>query len=283
MAILTIARQYGSGGKEIGRKVAALMNYEYIDRAQIFQEMEKAGIDWEKKAEYYDENRPSVWEMYKWSYRGFVALNQSHILNYALRDRVVIMGRGGNFLTRDVPYALRIRLTAPIEKRIENVMQWNDINNTENARLLIEKVDREMAGAVYSIYGSTWDDPENYDLVFDAGRQSQEEIVDILKAELEKKDKLYTDKARTVLELKALAAKIKAAIAINPDLFVSTLDVKLKEEGLVEYGLIVTGAIYNQTDKGKIEETVKGLSGDVPVEFVFHKRMYPRFGELQFK
>lgn len=283
MAILTIARQYGSGGKEVGRKVAALLDYAYFDRAQIFQEMKKAGIDWEKRAEYYDENQPNVWERYKWSYRGFVALNQSHILHYALRNRVVIMGRGGNFLLRDVPYALRIRLTAPIEKRVENVMKWNDINNTENARLLIEKVDREMAGAVYSIYGSTWDDPENYDFVFDAGRQTQDEIVDILKAELEKKDKLYTDKARAVLELKALAAKIKAAIAINPDLFVSTLDVQLKEEGLVEYGLVVTGAIYNQTDKGKIEEAVKGLSGDVPVEFVFHKRMYPRFGELQFK
>jgi cytidylate kinase len=283
MAILTIARQYGSGGKEIGRKAADLLNYAYIDRTQIFQEMKKAGIDWEKEAKYFDENQPSIWERYKWSYRGFVALNQSHILNYALRNRVVIMGRGGNFLTKDVPYALRIRLTAPIDKRIENVMQWNDINNTENARLLIEKVDREMAGAVYSIYGSTWDDPENYDLVFDAGLQTQDEIVNIIKGEIEKKDKFYTDKARDILELRVLAAKIKAAIAINPDLFVSTLDVKLKEEGLVEYGLIVTGAIYNQTDKGKIEETVKGLSGDVPVEFVFHKRMYPRFGALQFK
>jgi len=283
MAILTIARQYGSGGKEVGRKVAALLDYAYFDRAQIFQEMKKAGIDWGKRAEYYDENQPSVWERHKWSYRGFVALNQSHILRYALRNRVVIMGRGGNFLLRDVPYALRIRMTAPIEKRVENVMKWNDINNTENARLLIEKVDREMAGAVYSIYGSTWDDPENYDLVFDAGRQTQDEIVAIIKGEIEKKDALYSDKARAVLELRALAAKIKAAIAINPDLFVSTLDVKLKEEGLVEYGLVVTGVIYNQADKGKIEEAVKGLSGDVPVEFVFHKRMYPRFGELQFK
>lgn len=283
MAIVTIARQYGSGGKEIGRKVAALLNYEYIDRTQIFQEMEKAGIDWEKKAEYYDENQPSVWERYKWSYRGFVALNQSHILNYALRNRVVIMGRGGNFLTRDVPYALRIRITAPMEKRIENVMKWNDINNTENARLLLEKVDREMAGAVYSIYGSTWDDPENYDLVFDAGQQSQDEIVAILKGGIEEKDQLYTDKARAVLELRALAAQIKAAIAISPDLFVSTLDVKLKEEGLVEYGLVVTGVIYDQNDREKIENVVKGLSGEVPVEFVFHKRMYPRFGELQFK
>ncbi|HNS15121.1 MAG TPA: cytidylate kinase-like family protein, partial [Syntrophorhabdaceae bacterium] len=122
MSILTIAREYGSGGKDIGRKVAERTGYEYVDRGRILEDMRKIGTQWEELAKYFDENKPDVWERFKWSFRGYVALIQSHILQYALQDNVVIMGRGGNFLLRDIPYVLRIRTTAPIEKRIENVM-----------------------------------------------------------------------------------------------------------------------------------------------------------------
>ncbi|MCX5806158.1 MAG: cytidylate kinase-like family protein [Proteobacteria bacterium] len=283
MAILTIAREYGSGGKEIGKNIATLLNYAYIDRKQILEDMKKVGVNWEELTKYLDENQPTIIERYEWSYRGFVALNQSHILNYAMHDRIVIMGRGGNFLLKGIPHALRIRTIAPIEKRIENVMKWLEIDNSENARWLIEKVDSEMAGAVYLIYGSALDDPEQYDFVFDTSIQTYDEITDIIKNELEKRDKLCTEKAKNILQLKALAAKIKAEIAINPDLSVPTLEVRLKEEGLVEYGLFVGGVFHNIDDKKKIEEIVKGLSGNVPVEFELQHRMHPRLGDVQYK
>jgi len=283
MPILTIAREYGSGGKEIGKNVAGLLNYAYIDRKQILEDMKKVGADWEELTKYLDENQPTAIERYEWSYRGFVALNQSHILHYALHNRVVIMGRGGNFLLKGIPHALRIRTIAPIEKRIENVMRWQEINNSEDARFLIEKADKEMAGAVYLIYGSAWDDPEQYDFVFDTSTQTYDEIMDIIKNELEKRDKLCTEKAIDTLKLKALAAKIRAEIAINPDLSVSTLEVEFKEEGLVEYGLVARGVVHNMDDKKKIEEIVKKLSGDIPVEIGFQYRMYPRIGDIQYK
>ncbi|MCX5813828.1 MAG: cytidylate kinase-like family protein [Proteobacteria bacterium] len=283
MAILTIAREYGSGGKEIGKSIAGLLDYGYVDRKLILEDMKKVGASWEELTKYLDENQPTVIERYEWSYRGFVALNQSHILNYALHDRVVIMGRGGNFLLNGMPHALRIRTTAPIKKRIENVMRWQEINNSEDARFLIEKADKEMAGAVYLIYGSAWDDPEQYDFVFDTSTKTYDEIINIVKEELEKRDKVYTEKTGKVLQLKALAAKIRAEIAINSDLSVSTLEVGFKEEGLVEYGLVAGGVVHNIDDKKNIEEIVKKLSGDVPVEFGFQYRMHPRLGDIQYK
>ncbi len=39
MAILTIARKYGSGGREIGRAIAEQLNYDYIDRGRILDDM----------------------------------------------------------------------------------------------------------------------------------------------------------------------------------------------------------------------------------------------------
>ena len=43
MAILTISREYGSGGREIGRRVAERLGYRYVDKELLFQDLEKVG------------------------------------------------------------------------------------------------------------------------------------------------------------------------------------------------------------------------------------------------
>jgi len=97
MAILTISREFGSGGREIGQAVAALLNYEYIDKQNILSDLKSAGHEWEKWGRDLDEHCPTIWEKYDWSFRGFSALLQRCILDHALRGKAVIMGRGGNF------------------------------------------------------------------------------------------------------------------------------------------------------------------------------------------
>lgn len=282
MAILTIAREYGSGGKEIGREVARLMGYQYVDRGRILEDMKKVGVQWEEFAKYFDENNPNIWERFKWSFRGYVSLIQFHILNYALSDNAVIMGRGGNFLLKGVPHVLRVRTRAPLKTRIDRIVQWED-TNSENAQWLIEKADKEMAGAVYLTYGFAWDDPTQYDMIFDTSIQTYDEITPIIIDELKRRDLFDTDKSRKVLELKTLAAKIKADIVTNPDLYVSSLDVRFKEEGLVEYGLTVKGAVHMNEDISIIKKKVTDMAGDIPVEFDLKYRMQSRLGAVQFK
>jgi len=282
MAILTIARKYGSGGREIGQALAKELDYEYVDRKKILDDMKEAGKQWEDRAKYFDENNPTVWERYDWSYRGFVALNQSYFLNYALKDNVVIMGRGGNFLLKGIPSVLRVRIVAPIEKRIEKVMEKEGVNS-ENARWLIEKADHEMAGAIYLIYGRDWDNPAEYEMVFDTTIQTPGEIITTIENALLEKEKVNTEKARRILKLRALAAKVKAEIITNPRFYISVLDVDPKEEGLVEKGLILRGILYNREDIKQIEDIAKKIAGDVPIECELQYRWFPRFSPGQFK
>jgi cytidylate kinase len=282
MAILTIARKYGSGGREIGQAIAEQLKYDYIDRRRILDDMKAEGKQWEERAKYFDENYPNLWERYEWSFRGFVALNQSYFLDYALKDKVVIMGRGGNFLLKDIPFVLRVRVIAPIERRIEKVMEKERVN-TENARWLIEKADHEMARAIYLIYGREWDNPEEYERVFDTSIQSNDEIITAIKNALLEKEKSNTEKARKILQLRALAAKIKAEITTNPQYNLSVFDVDPKEEGMIKKGLVLRGIVHNQDDVKKIEEEAKKLAGDIPVEFELQYRWYSRLGPWQFK
>jgi cytidylate kinase len=260
MAILTIARRYGSGGREIGHAISEQLNYEYVDRKKILGDMMATGKQWEEQAKYFDENYPTLWERYDWSFRGFVALNQSYFLNNALKDKTVIMGRGGNFLLKGIPYVLRVRIIAPIEKRIEKVMEKEGVNS-ENARWMIEKADR----------------------VFDTSAQPVDEIITNIKSALVEKEKYNTEKARRILQLRALAAKVKVEITTNPRFCISVLDVDPKEEGFIERGLILRGIIHNQRDIKQIEDIAKKVAGDVPIECELQYRWFPRFGPWQFK
>jgi cytidylate kinase len=282
MAILTISRQLGSGGREIGRAVAEVMGYQCIDRRQILQEMGKAGKQWEDQAERFDEVSPGVWERYKWSFRGYVALTQSLILQYALQDKVVIIGRGGAFLLKGIPHVLSVHIEAPMEQRIARILNREEVGK-ENARYLIDKVDKDMRGAVYLIYGKMWGEKSEYDMVFNTGVSTAQEIVDAIKNALIEKEQFNTEKARGILGLWALGAKIKAEIAIDPTIQVSTLDVEPKEMDLPAYGVIVSGVTPFEHDEEKIRKITGRIAGTVPVEYRIQRRWRSRLGPWRYE
>lgn len=266
MAILTISRQLGSINKEIIQNMARLWNYEYIDRRKILEDMSAQGSQWEEFGKEFDEHYPNMWERYDRSYKGFVILSQSIILSYALKDNVIIVGRGGNFLLREVPFALNVRIVAPLEQRLEVIMKRESFSKNA-AELFVKKVDKEMGRAVRFIYGKNIDDPSAYDLFFDVGVLPINDILAAIKAALLAKDSLKTEDAMKALQMKALAKKVRAGIATNPKLFIPVFDVLPGKDQL-----LVTGIVHNPEEHKKVENAVKNLAGTVPVEFSLHYR-----------
>jgi len=266
MAILTISREFGSGGREIGQAVAKVLNYGYINKEQLLADIRATGKDWETYGKNLDEHCPTVWEKYDWSFRGFTALLQSLILHYALNDKMVIMGRGGNFLLKDIPYALRIRVVAPIDKRIDRIMERESVDK-DTAHWLQEKTDKERACFIHLIYGKHWDSPEEYDMVLDGGSKTLDELTGIVKEALLNRDKFNTAEAKNNLRLRALAAKIKAELLTDPSFFIPTLDVICDGKEIV-----LRGVIHNPKEHKRIEEKAKQLAGDVPIKCELHYR-----------
>ena len=266
MAILTISRELGSGGREIGQAVAKVLNYTYIDKERLLGDMRASGKKWEEWGGDLDEHCPTVWEKYDWSFRGFTALLQSLILNYALNDRAVIMGRGGNFLLKDIPYALRIRVVAPIDKRIERIIKRESVDR-DTAQWLIEKTDSERSCLIHLLYGKHWDAHTEYDMVYDTGDQTLDEIVNIVKDMLLEKEKFITEEARKLLQIRAIAAKIKAEILVDHGLFIPTLDVYPEGENL-----ILRGVIHSPMEHKTIEDKAKKIGGDIPLKCELHYR-----------
>ena len=282
MAILTISRQFGGGAKAIALRVAQDLGYEYIDRSTMFKDVSARGANWGKYAKNFDEQYPNVWEKNDWSFKAFVALIQSLIYEYAQRDKVIIAGTGATFLLKGVPHVLRIRIENTMEDRINRV-QGDQVINENTAKWIIEKIDADMSRSMYILYGKHWDDPKEFDSVYDISAQGQDKIVEEIKKSLLAKDALTNQEAMNILDLRAIAAKAKAAILTDPNFTVSYLEVAPVEEGMPKYGLRVHGFVHEIDDAAGIKEEVKKIVGDMPVEFDINYQMYPRFGHFDFK
>jgi cytidylate kinase len=267
MAILTISREYGSGGREIGRRVAERLGYHYVDKEQLFQDLERVGARWGKAARELDEVCPTVWERYDWQYRGYMAQVESILLDYAAGDRVVIIGRGGAFLLQGVPFCLRVRLVAPWEDRLERIMVQESLSRAAAERLTAQ-VDGDRACFIKSSYGVDWEEDRWYDMTLNTSSLSYDRVVEILAEALPEKDRLATSEARARLSGMALAYRLKARVATDPRVMVPTLEVSWQAGTIV-----VSGIIHHPKELHIIEEMARAVCGDRPVRLDLHHRV----------
>jgi len=266
MAVLAITKSYGSGGNEIGRSIARLLGYEYIPLRKILDEAKRTGGVWERFSSEYGDEYPNIWERHDWSFMGFMTLAQSIIMNYAEQDNKVIMARGASALLKDIPHALRVRITAPVEYRIQEVMRNEDVTG-KMARFVVKEADRAIHGALNRIYGEDWNDPGAFDLRFDTSEMSIDAIVEVIKNALIAKENLNTEEAKRLLHLHAVAARVKAGIATNPDFLIPTLEVDVEKNAIV-----VRGVVHSAREQKGIEKEAVRLALPVRVRFDFHYR-----------
>ncbi|NLI33562.1 MAG: cytidylate kinase-like family protein [Deltaproteobacteria bacterium] len=266
MAILTVSREFGSGGREIGRAVAESLHYAYVDKDTILQHIKGAGGKWEEWGKGLDEHCPTVWEKYDRSFKVFAALIESAVLEHALHDRVVIMGRGGNYILKDLPHVFRIRVVAPFESRIDRIIRRDSVDR-EMAVYLAEKTDRDRDCFIYSIYGKRWDDPEAYDAVYNTGDLTPQEIVAVIRESLAGRESLCTEEVKGLLRIRAAAARLRVGLYSNRSFFIPTLDVETDGQNL-----ILKGIIHNPTEHKKVEEEAKRLAGETPLKCILHYR-----------
>lgn len=267
MAILTISREFGSGGREVGQGVASALKYDCLDKEKLLEVLGEKGRKWVEWGKGLDEHSPSLWERYDWSFRGFGALIKKILLDFALKDNVVIMERGGNFLLEHVPHTFRIRVIAPMANRLDRIMIRENVDY-DTARWLAERTDRDRNRFIMSVFGRDWADPAGFDAIFNGGIQPIEEIVHTVCDTLVARDRLKTKEAEEDLRIRAIAAKVEAGLLTKPYLFVSTLGVEVEGDTIV-----VQGIVRNPDHRKRIEELAIGFSGDAKLSFRLHYRM----------
>ena len=200
--VITINRELGSGGRTIGEKLAQRLGVPFYDKALIQGLKEKYGLTTDE-IERLKGQQHNWWADFKRSLKimpSFAAPNiipsktaipdflitndifqsETQILKGIAEDEsCVIAGRSGFYVLRDHPNHLSILIQAPMEHRINHLVDKRGIT-PEEAKKIIKEVDKGRERYVKKYTGTSRYDTRNYDLVFNAANHTEDEIVDLI-------------------------------------------------------------------------------------------------------
>lgn len=190
--VITIARGYGSGGRQIGKLLAERLNIKYYDKELIKLASEKSGINEElfgnadEKAKNGIFSRPKVYkgELIPPSKKAFTSdenlfnFQAETIRELASKESCVIVGRCADFVLKNYVNVLSVFIWADMDSCVKNVLKYTDV--TDDIEALITKTDKERASYYMSHTGREWTDIRNYDLCLNTGDIGIEKCVDII-------------------------------------------------------------------------------------------------------
>ncbi|RPJ48846.1 MAG: cytidylate kinase-like family protein [Chloroflexi bacterium] len=217
MAIITISRQYGSGGDEIAEQVCELLGYQYFDKRMIARATADAGLSEQEIVDYSEENhkvrsfldrlfgrqavvaQTRVWredatgvrsaEDIKLSEETALSLVQKAVRSAYKVGNMVIVGRGGQVILKEGPDVLHVRIEAPLEERIQRVKEQirathklfhADIELRREAQDLIIERDAASADYLHRFYHVDWADPLLYHLIINTGKLSTGKAIEVI-------------------------------------------------------------------------------------------------------
>lgn len=151
MAIVTLTRQSGSFGDEIGMLIARRLGYTFFDKHEIERRIIAKGLPKEEFIKY-DERKPTFLARYAKNRDRYLNFLSSVVLEIAKEGNCVIIGRGAFLFLRDVPNHIALRFVAPFEERIKHMMELKNIETEKTAQLLLEKSDKRKVAFYKSCF-----------------------------------------------------------------------------------------------------------------------------------
>ena len=190
--MITIGRQYGSGGREIGRMVADVLGIKYYDKELLTEAAKSSGVC-QEMFEAVDERTPSFFSNL-WSFNlgfnsgayllGNTPLSDDRIYTaqcavmreLAEKSSCVIVGRSADYVLRNNPRLVSVFIHASLEARVKRIMGRGDCETEDAARSLAAKKDK-LRSSYYNFYtDKTWGDAASYDLSIDSSKLTSEEV-----------------------------------------------------------------------------------------------------------
>ena len=179
--IITIARQCGSGGHEIGKELTSRLGLELYDRKKLEEEAKKLGKLDENKEFFQEKAVNSLLYSIAVSYGASNLMERSFELIRELTQQksAVIIGRCSGAIYANDPDATTIFLHADKDCRIKRVMKRDGIDEKKAAKL-IKEVDEKRASFHKFCTGKEWGDAGQYQLSIDTGKLDISDAADMI-------------------------------------------------------------------------------------------------------
>lgn len=198
--IITIGRQYGSGGRVIGKKLADMLGISFYDKELLLIASKESGL----AKEFFEkaDERTSTGISYALnmgvsfmgaftpyqdilSNEGLFKIQSDAIRRLAENESCVLVGRCADYILRDNPNCISLFIHNTNENRIEIIRERRDVT-VDQAKELMQKVDKSRA-SYYDYYSNkVWGRASSYNLSIDASVLGMDGTVDFLKSFIDK-------------------------------------------------------------------------------------------------
>ena len=196
--VITIGREFGSGGKYIGEKLAEELGIKIYDKEILSKAAEEMGIDLEVLERIDEKQEPSFWYTYAMgmysSQESIETLNevpsneklfieQAKIIEeLAKKEDCIIIGRCSNIILKNKPNVLNIFVySSDMNFKINRKMKYGNFKDIYEAEKMIQTIDEERA-KYYNYYtGKEWGNKDDFDLLIDTSKIGVDNTVKLLK------------------------------------------------------------------------------------------------------
>lgn len=194
--IITINREFGSGGREIALKLSELLNVKVYDKNFLATIREKFNLT-EEEAEKIKSERPNWWTEFCRFYKQFGLADISHyekpdvssmqlylaearaLRDLAEQESCIIVGRTGFHVFKDHPNTIKIMLIADMDHRVKRIMDKYGFDE-KKARELIDDTDKARENYTQTFAGASRYDARNYDFVINVSPFTTDQIAKFL-------------------------------------------------------------------------------------------------------
>lgn len=163
MAIITISRGSMSGGRAVAECLGEMLDYPVVANEVLQGAALRLGLSEDVVREKF-ETTPGLWSRVSKDREIYLLAVQTALADRCVEGRLIYHGLAGQFLLREIPGVLRVRLIAPLERRIEYLTREHHRLTHAAAESFIRNVDDERRRWVKVLFDGEVDDPFLYDL-----------------------------------------------------------------------------------------------------------------------
>ena len=204
MALVTVSRQFASGGGEVAHEVAQRLGVAFVDREILDEVARRLGVPDEVVLEKDERGETLVARLARslrlsypdlamppemtttlfTDYNNFEDLPYAEVIAQVIREaarsgNAVIVGRGAAFILRDEPCTLHVHTYAPFAHRVHAIMESEGLDRAAAERL-VQGTDRERGRYIKHLYKTDWESLRHYHLMVDCGRLGHAVAVELI-------------------------------------------------------------------------------------------------------
>ena len=173
--VITISREYGSGGRFVGKLVAQKLGVPFYDKEIISLSAKQSGLS-EMYIEKIDQRKKSASYVNNNDDRLFIA-EQKVIEELAKKSSCVVVGRCADYILRNNNNTLKVFLYSDTESKKDRAVKYYDLKE-EDALKEINKINKDRSKHYKFYTGREWRDFKNYDLLLNVDKYGVEKTAE---------------------------------------------------------------------------------------------------------